>query len=226
MWSVPLIASAISLFFSFIFIGKLIKHKTMSNALFAIAFFMYAIGSFANFYGAFFGWHVWVYKWFYGAGVALVGYLAAAVVYTKIKPIIAHLFLAYVVIVTILMIVALIPAETVQVILVNADFSVDNKAMADSVRKFSFPLSGVGGIVLIFAALWSWWSSRLAGHIWILGGAALMSVIGRLATMDLFSWLVPFKELAGIVVIFYGVMLLDQGKLFLPRKEKTTAETV
>lgn len=218
MWIVPLFASVISLFFAFIFTGKFLKRKRIANLLFSIAFYMYAVGAFANFIGAAFEWYPWVYKLFYGTGVALVGYLAGAVVYNKFKPIVGHIFLAYVVIVTIMMTVALIPASLDQAILFNADFAVENEAMADSVRQYSFPLSGVGGIVLLVVALWSWWSSRLVGNLWIFGGALLMSLIGRLATMDMFSWLVPFKELFGILVIFYGVMLLEKGKLFLPRK--------
>lgn len=217
MWFVPLLASAISLFFAFIFTSKFIKNKRFSTFLYAISMYLYAIGSFANFFGAAFDWHVWTYKLFYGVGVSLVGYLAAATVYNKFKPLIGHIFLAYVAIITILLVIAIIPAPVNQAVLYNSDLSVASSAMDDSVRKYSFPLSGVGGIVLILVALWSWWSSRLVGNLWIAGGAGVMSLIGRLATMNFFSWLLPFKELIGIIIIFYGVILIDQGKLFRPR---------
>lgn len=218
MWIVPLLATVISLFFAFIFTSKFMKSKRFPTLLYAISMYLYAIGSFANFFGAAFDWYVWTYKLFYGVGVSLVGYLAAATVYNKFKPIVGHVFLAYVAVITVLLLVALIPAQVNQSYLDQAGFAVENAAMADSVRQYSFPLSGVGGIALIVVAIWSWWSSRLEGNLWIAGGAILMSLIGRLATMDLSSWLVPFKELIGIIVIFYGVMLLDKGKLFLPRR--------
>ncbi len=217
MWIVPLLASIISLFFAFIFTSKFIKKKRFSTALYAFSMYLYAIGSFANFFGAAFDWYVWTYKLFYGVGVSLVGYLAAATVYNKFKPLIGHVFLGYVAVITLLLVIAIIPAPVDQAILFNAENSVENKAMADNVRQYSFPLSGVGGIVLIVVAFWSWWSSRLVGNLWIAGGAILMSLIGRLATMNFLSWLVPFKELAGIIVIFYGVILIEKGKQFLTR---------
>lgn len=217
MWIVPLLASVISLFFAFIFTSKFIKRKRFSTILYAISMYLYAIGSFANFFGAAFDWYVWTYKLFYGVGVSLVGYLAAATVYNKFKPLIGHIFLGYVAVITLLLVIAIIPAPVDQAVLFNSDFSVDNSAMHSSVRQYSFPLSGVGGIVLIVVALWSWWSSRLVGNLWIAGGAMLMSLIGRLATMSFFSWMVPFKELVGIIVIFYGVILIERGKLFMPR---------
>src|SRR5690606_23286481 len=132
-----------------------------------------------------------------------VGYLAAATVYINTNKIVAHLFTAYVVITTILMIIQLIPAQVDQAILFNSSFDVDPKAMPDNVRAFSFPLSGVGGIVLMIGAIWSWWKSRLAGFAWFLAGTLVMTIMGRLASM--FSYLVPFKELIGILIIFYGV---------------------
>lgn len=216
MWIVPLLAAIISLFFALKFTSKFMEKKKASTLLYAVAMYMYALGAFANFYGAAFEWHDWTFKLFYGPGVALVGYLAAATVYINTNKIVAHLFTAYVVVMTILMMIQLIPAQVDQAILFNAGFDVDPKAMPDNVRAYSFPLSGVGGIVLMLGAIWSWWKSRLQGFVWVLVGTLVMTIMGRLAVS--FSFLVPFKELIGLIIIFYGVSILDKKKYFLPRK--------
>lgn len=226
MWVIPLLASVISLFFAMIFTGKWINSKRFSTLLYALSMYLYAIGSFANFFGAAFDWYAWTYKLFYGVGVSLVGYLAAATVYNKFRPLIGHIFLAYVAVITLLLVIAIVPATVDPAILFNSGFSVDNAAMPQDVRQYSFPLSMVGGIVLIVVAIWSWWSSRLVGNLWIAGGAILMTLLGRLATMSFFSWLVPFKELIGIIIIFYGVMLIDKGKLYRPRQLATAGGTL
>lgn len=219
MWIVPLLAALISLFFALKFTSKFMNKRNASSLLYAIAMYMYALGAFANFYGAAFEWHDWTFKLFYGPGVALVGYLAAATVYVNTNKIVSHLFTAYVVVTTILMLIQLIPAQVDQAVLFNAGFDVDPKAMPDSVRAYSFPLSGVGGIVLMLGSIWSWWKSRLQGFVWILVGTLVMTIMGRLA--DIYSFLVPFKELIGLIIFFYGVSILDKKKYLLPRKAKT-----
>lgn len=214
MWIIPLLATLISLFFALILTDKFIKRKRISDLLYSLSLYMFALASFGEFYSSAFNWFTWLYKLYYYPAISLVPIMAAATLYARFKRIVAHLFLAYVGVVMLLLLIAIIPAQVNAELLAASGMTVGGEAMPDSVRRYSFWLSGVGGIVMILSALWSWWKSRLAGNLVIVGGALIMSIGGRLATAG-WTYFLPLSELLGIIAIFCGVILLEKQKYFL-----------
>ena len=168
---------------------------------------MFAVAAFSEFYADAFGFTSFIYKLYYFPAISLVAVMAAGTVYiiVKEKKWIAHLFLAYVMILTIWLLFLIIPVQPFQEIL-GQNISVGGQGMPKEIRRFSFPLSGIGGIILILGAIFSFLQTKFKGNLYIAAGAVVMAAGGRLATMGL-TTLLPLSELIGIVLLYYGVVI-------------------
>jgi hypothetical protein len=226
MWIIPLVATTVSLFFAMILTGKFMEKRNLHDLIFAISLYMFTIAAFAEFYSTAFNWFTWLYKLYYFPAITLVAVMAAATVYARFHRIVAHVYMAYVAILSLALLISLIPAEVNLELLLASDVTVGGEAMPPEVRRYSFWLSGIGGIVLLGSAIWSWWKTRLAGNLYIALGALVMSMGGGLAKMG-WTHFLALSELLGIVILFYGVILLEKGKILFPLapKEQFAAAT-
>ncbi|WP_048601757.1 hypothetical protein [Rubeoparvulum massiliense] len=221
MWLISLLSTVISFIFGLIFLKKTIRRPRFSNILYTLSMFMFALATFGEFYSDAFGWTASIYKLYYFSALTLVPIMAAATIYVKMPRIAGHIFLLYVVVLAGLLLYNLIPAHVSMPLLQRSGVSVGGNAMPTNVRGFSFWLSGVGGILLMVVAIWSWWSARLAGHLLIAGGAFLMSLGGRLAAIG-YAYFLPLDELFGIILIFVGVLALERRVPLFPRKAEAS----
>lgn len=173
---------------------------------------MFTLAAFGEFYSEWKGFNHFIYKLYYFPAITLVPVMAAGTLYLLLRKNrwIAHLFLLYTVVLSIWMFVLLIPVIPDEKIL-GQTIAIGGEGMPDYIRRFSFPLSGIGGIVLILGALISWWKTRFKGNLYIAAGAIVMSLGGKLATMGLTTWL-PLSELLGILLLYYGVVIHPSSK--------------
>ncbi|MCF6094066.1 hypothetical protein L1765_08840 [Microaerobacter geothermalis] len=208
MWIIPLLATIISLFFALVLTQKYRETRKVHNLLYAISLYMFTIAAFGEFYSTAFGWTIWMYKIYYFPAITLVPVMAGGTIYIMANRWVNYVYLGYVGILSLLLLIQLIPAEVNTNLLFSADYAVGGEGMPDEVRRYSFWLSGVGGILLLVGSLYSWWRNRHKGFLYIAAGALIMSFGGRLAKMGLTAFL-PLSELLGIIVLFYGVILLD-----------------
>lgn len=211
MWIIPLLSSLISLFFALYEAEKYWKKRSISDLLYAISLFLFTLASFGEFYSEAFGWQTWIYKLYYFPAITLVPFMAAATLYIRTKRLYAHLFLGYVVLLSLLLLLFMIPAQLNTEVLYQGGATIGGAAMPSSVRAFSFPLSGIGGILLILTSLWSFWRSRRAGFLYLAGGAIVMSLGGAMAKRGL-TFFLPLSELIGILLLLAGVYLLSHQR--------------
>ncbi|MBE3554205.1 MAG: hypothetical protein IMW85_04260 [Thermicanus sp.] len=223
MWIIPLLSSLVSLFFALYETEKYWKKRKRSDLLYALSLYLFTIAAFGEFYSEAFGWQIWIYKLYYFPAITLVPFMAAATLYIRTKPIIAHLFLAYVSILSLALLIALIPAQVNTEVLFQGKGTVGGSAMPGSVRGFSFWLSGIGGILLLLTSLWGWWRSRKVGFLYLFGGAMVTSLGGTLAKQGL-AFFLPLSELFGILLLFFGVYTLSHQKKESPATHPTTQE--
>lgn len=206
-WIIPLLASVISLYLALSLIGKWRGSRKASVFWFAISLILFTVASFTEFYADAFGWLIPIYKIYYFVAISLVAYMAAGTVYilAKEKSWMGHLYIAYTVIVTLFFLIKVIGAEVDKTLLTNATFTIAGGAMPSTVRLYSILLSAVGGILLIFGALYSYWRTRYVGHLYIAAGAIVLSIGGKMAKTGLIYFL-PLSELIGIILLYYGVV--------------------
>ncbi len=206
-WIIPLIASIISLALTYSLVKQYMIKKKTHQILYAISLFMFAIAAFSEFYAEAFGFTAFMYKLYYFSAITLVPVMAAGTVYilAKQKRLFAHVFLAYVVLLSLWLLFLIIPVQSYNEI-IGQNIGVGGQGMPDEIRRFSFPLSGIGGIILIVGALFSYWKTKFKGNLYIAAGAIVMATGGRLATMGL-TILLPLSELVGIILLYYGVVI-------------------
>lgn len=207
MWVIPLLSSIISLFFTLYETERYLKSKAPADLLYALSLFLFTLAAFGEFYSEAFGWQVWIYKLYYFPAITLVAFMASATLYTRSKPLYAHLFLGYVLLLSLALLIVMVPASVDTKILFQSQATVGGAAMPPAVRSFSFWLSGIGGILLLGTSLWNYWRTRRTGFLFLAGGALVMSLGGGLAKRGL-PYFLTISELIGILLLFYGVYLL------------------
>ncbi|KEO83380.1 hypothetical protein [Tumebacillus flagellatus] len=204
---VPLGASLISLWFAVLLFRQYAGRKRLYQLWWAISMLSYACASFGEFYALAYGWSPSMYKFYYFNAVSLVAIMAAGEMYMLFKSKIGHVYLVIMIALMATLAALLVTAVPDPSVIGHHDAAIGGNALPKgSVIRSVFPpiLSGVGGLILIFGPLWSWWKSRFSGNLFIAAGAVLLSVVGRLAVLGVPEWL-PLGELIGIAVIFYGV---------------------
>ncbi|WP_339060855.1 hypothetical protein [Tepidibacillus marianensis] len=212
VWIIPLIATLISLRLTYSLARQYLERKKTHQLLYAISLFLFTIAAFGEFFAEWKGFTPFMYKLYYFPAITLVPVMASGTLYLLVreKRWIPHIFLIYSAILSIWMLILLIPVIPDPNV-IGQNISVGGQGMPTFIRKFSFPLSGIGGIVLIVGALASWWKTRYKGNLWIAGGAIVMSFGGKLSQMGLAEWL-PVSELLGIILLYYGVTIHPSSK--------------
>ncbi len=208
LWIIPLLTTIVSLYFSIIITRKYLNDRRLYHLLYAVSLSFFTLASFAEFYSTAFSWVVWLYKLYYFPAISLVAVMAAATMYARRSASISHLFLTYVVVTSLALVYTLIGAQVDTQLLLEAKETVGGEAMPPEVRKFSFLLSGIGGIVLIGSSLWSWWRTKYDAFLYILGSSLVMSAGGSFSKWG-YTSLLLISELLGIVLLYYGVIRLS-----------------
>ncbi|MBL0385399.1 hypothetical protein JJB07_01955 [Tumebacillus sp. ITR2] len=204
---VPLGASLISLWFAVLLFRQYTGRKRLFQLWWSISMLSYACASFGEFYALAFGWSSAMYKFYYFNAVSLVAIMAVGEMYMLFKAKVGHLYLVVMIALMAALAFLLTTAVPDPAVMGHNDAAIGGNALPKgSVIRSVFPpiLSGVGGMILIFGPLWSWWKTRFTGNWFIAAGAVILSLVGRLAVLGYPEWL-PLGELVGIVVIFYGV---------------------
>jgi hypothetical protein len=207
-------ASLVSLWFAVLLFRQYAGRKRLFQLWWAISMLSYAGASFGEYYALAFGWGAPMYKFYYFNAVSLVAIMAAGEMYMLFRAKVGHVYLALTLALMAVFAYLLIGVTPDSAVLAQNDAAIGGDALQKgSVIRSVFPpiLSGVGGLILIFGPLWSWWKTRFTGNLLIAGGAVILSLVGRLAVLGYPEWL-PIGELLGIVVIFYGVFGLSRAK--------------
>lgn len=204
---VSLGATLIALWFALLLFRQYAERKRPYQLWWGISMLSYACAAFGEFYALTYGWSVSMYKLYYFNAVSLVAIMAAGQMYMLFRRQIGHVYLFLTLAMMVVFAVMLSMVAPDATVLAQNDAAIGGEALQKgSVIRSVFPpiLSGIGGMILIFGPLWSFWKTRFVGSLFIAGGAVLLSFVGRLATMGYPEWL-PLGEFLGIVVIFYGV---------------------
>lgn len=207
---IPLFASIVSLLFA----GKLIRQfkndRKNNSLLWTISMLFYAMSAFGEFYGLLVGMNPVIYKMYYISAVTLVAVMAVGQVYF-ISNKWGHIFLGLTGIGLLIFIVHT-TIVSVDLTAFTAGTVVGGEAMPPDIRQFYPPiLSGIGGIVLMLGAFWSWWKTRKRSPLMIVVGSLVLMAAGRLATLGYPQWL-PLSELAGITIMYYGFIGAKQNR--------------
>ncbi len=204
MWAIPLLASLISFVLTWDMIRQYWQKRKAHQLAYASGLALFTLATFAEFVATAFGWSPLIYKIYYYTGIVLVPILASGSMFLLRHRATATLFLLYVVVCGLLMLLQLIPAQVKDDLLPDAGLTVGGSAMPESVRQYSFWLSGIGGIALLAISLYSFIRTRYWGNLSIFLGALVMSAGGRFAAMGM-PGLLPLSELVGIILLYLGV---------------------
>lgn len=220
-WLLPLMASAISLVFAYLLWRQFATRRKVYQALWAISFILFAVATFAEFYSELAGtWPVGIYRFYYWSAAALVGFMGAGSFYLLPNKRLAHVFLAFIVVVAAIMMVQVMSAEVNTEAFV-AGRTVAGKAMPRSVRIFSPLLTVPGGLSLIGIAVISWLRTRAAFNLLIALGGVVISAAGGAARFGSPEYLY-LGEILGLVIIFFGFLksreMTDKGPVQPSRK--------
>ena len=113
MWVVSLLSFVIGVAFTYVMMKQYAERRRPYQLFWSVSLAMFAVATFAEFWGAAFGWSVPVYKTFYFAGVALPGFFGVGTVYlmTRDKPLIGHVYAGLTVLIAVLFLLKVGGAE-------------------------------------------------------------------------------------------------------------------
>lgn len=186
----------------------------------AASFLLYTAAAFTEGYALMWGWTSPIYKIYYYAALVLVAAMAAGEVDLLGKGRrgwARRAFTGYVLGVSLVFLVHLISLGPLDMAVYHgAGTAIGGQAMPGAIRKwYPLLLSMVGGVILIVGPLWSWWKTRQPSGLLIALGAVILSAAGSAAKTG-HPALLPISELAGILLIWLGVM----GAGSAPRKDR------
>lgn len=204
---IPLFSSVISFVFSILLLNQFIKRRKIHQLLWMIALLFFGISTLMELLmnPDILGINIILFSIFYVTASSLVALLGAGQLYLIFKNKISHFFLLFVIIFTIILLIALIvvpfPTSLTFVGELGEDIRVISNGYPISVRIFAILLASVGGIILILGSLYSFVRDRKRYY-------ALFFVVGALFPM---LRNVPFgylgNELACVIFLFTGFLI-------------------
>lgn len=204
---IPLFTSVISYVFAVLLLKQFIRRQKIQQLLWTIAIFFYGTSSLMELLmnPNLFGFNVILFTIFYVGASSLVGLLGAGQLYLIVKHKISHIFLLFVVMLSIILALALslnsFPTSLSFTGELGEDIRIISNGYPLSVRIYAIILASVGGSVLLIGSLYSFIRDRTRYY-------ALLFVIGAIIPM---LRNVPFgylgNELAGIISLFIGFIL-------------------
>lgn len=224
MWVVSVLSCVIAIAFTWVMMGQYRERRRPYQLFWSLSLAMFAVATFAEFYGGAFGWTVPIYKTFYYAGVALPGFFGVGTIYlmTRDKPVIGHIYAAATIVVAVLFLAAVGQAELNTTAMASAGIAPNHaEIMPETARRpYSVLLSAIGGVVLVAGALYSWLRHNLTYNRLIFLGGLFFILGGMFASRLNINEVLPFTNLLGIILIFMGV---QQAARFRRPTASTTA---
>lgn len=207
---VSLLSFLIGIAFTWVMATQYRERRRPYQLFWSLSLAMFAVATFAEFYGGAFGWTIPIYKTFYFAGVALPGFFGVGTVYlmTRKKPAVGHIYAAATIVVALLFLVKVGQAELLNPdALASAGIAPNHsELMPETARRpYSVLLSAIGGVVLVAGALYSWLRFKLTYNRLIFLGGLFFIFGGMLASRLNVNEVLPFTNLIGIILIFLGV---------------------
>lgn len=188
---------------------------TLSFILYAIAFLMESLTVSTN-------WHLqWEYQLYIMASAGLVGAMSVGTTYLALpRSKLARGYAWYFVAAEL----ALVLFSVSNPPILHGTWSALNAgkdAIVGPTQIVYLLLSAIGGPIVVFGALFSWWKTRRYYTLLIAMGALIPSLAGAFASQDVASSLFPLMNILGLLLIFLGY--LHASPKSQPSKHITTA---
>jgi hypothetical protein len=210
----PLLTAAVAFIFTVFLTRQYVQRRKTHQLLWTIAMLFYGLAALMEFLmnADLMGANLTIFKVYYILAGSLVGLLGSGVVYLLVRPSVAKFFLAFMVVLSIGLLVTSLSTPLDESILresfsgeLGEGFRDASHAYPITVRIFSIIENSVGGTILIGGAVYSYIRNRkrtynlliaLGGLLPMIGGSAL----GFFQNPDIFFEF----ELGGIIFLFLG----------------------
>jgi len=204
---IPLFTSLISYIFMLLLLHQFIQRRKIHQFLWTIALLFYGTSTLMELLmnPDVLGFNVILFSIFYITATSLVGLLGAGQLYLIVKHKVSHIFLAFVIIMSISLLLALIftpfPIGLSFTGELGEDIRVISNGYPISVRVYAIILASVGGTFFLIGSLYSFIRDRSRYYVLFFAIGALMPMFRN----------VPFgylgNELVGVIFLFIGYLL-------------------
>lgn len=216
----PLLTAVVAFIFTVFLIRQYVQRRKKHQFLWTIGMLFYGLAAFMEFLmnADLMGANLTIFKVYYILAASLVGLLGSGVVYFLVRRSVAKYFLAFMVVLSVCLVVTSLSTPLDEAILLESfsgelgeGFRNASHAYPITVRIFSIIENSVGGTILICGAVYSYIRDRkrtynllivLGGLLPMLGGSAL----GFFQNPDIFFEF----ELGGIIFLFLGFAFSDK----------------
>jgi len=204
---IPLFTSLISYIFMLLLLHQFIQRRKIHQFLWTIALLFYGTSTLMELLmnPDVLGFNVILFSIFYITATSLVGLLGAGQLYLIVKHNVSHIFLAFVIIMSISLLLALIftpfPIGLSFTGELGEDIRVISNGYPISVRVYAIILASVGGTFFLIGSLYSFIRDRSRYYVLFFAIGALMPMFRN----------IPFgylgNELIGVIFLFIGYIL-------------------
>lgn len=204
---IPLFTSLISYIFMLLLLHQFIQRRKIHQFLWTIALLFYGTSTLMELLmnPDVLGFNVILFSIFYITATSLVGLLGAGQLYLIVKHKVSHIFLAFVIIMSISLLLALIftpfPIGLSFTGELGEDIRVISNGYPISVRVYAIILASVGGTFFLIGSLYSFIRDKSRYYVLFFAIGALMPMFRN----------VPFgylgNELVGVIFLFIGYLL-------------------
>ncbi len=227
----PLGTTIVSAVFTFALAKQYLERRKIHQAIWTVAMLFYSVSALMEFLmnPDVMGPNVTIFRIYYILSAPIAGYLGAGVVYLLVRRRIAHIFMAAMTVLTVLLFATGLTVPLNQGIIISSfsgplgqAFSAAVSAYGMDVRRYAIVINIVGGLALIGGAAFSFLRDRrrtynllifVGGVLPMLGGGAL----GLLGDPNVFFEF----ELLGTIFLFAGFYLSDR---FIKDREMLMAQ--
>ena len=225
----PLLTTVVALTFTVFLARQYLQRRKIHQLLWTFAMLLYGFSASIEFLmnSDVVGANLLLFRAYYVMAAPLVGLLGAGVVYLLVRGNVAKYFLAFVIILSIGLVITGLTAPLDESIITRSfsgelgkAFQTASSAYPMSVRIFSIVLNSVGGTILLAGALYSYIRDRRRTYNLPIALGALLPMIGGSAMGFFGNSNIFFEfELGGTVFLFLGFIFSDRH--IRKREEKT-----
>lgn len=204
---IPLFTSIISFCFTGLLLRQYIQRRKIHQLIWTIALLFYGVSTLMELLmnSDILGFNNYLFIIFYTTATSLVGFLGTGQLYLVFKHKLTHIFLAFVIIFSVILLLTLILSPFPTGLSFVGDLGEDIRIISEgypmSVRIYAIILASVGGVVLFGGSLYSFIRDRSRYY-------ALFFTLGAIFPM---LRNIPFgylgNELAGVISLLIGYIL-------------------
>ncbi|MDO8737188.1 MAG: hypothetical protein Q7K29_08950 [Thermoleophilia bacterium] len=209
MWALPLTATAISALFSGIVFRQYLERRNPAHLSWAVALFLFAVGTACDFLAIVSGWTPLIAKTYYLCGATVVvGYLALGTLYLLAPKRLAQAWLILMLTATVFAVILLAGAE-VDPVKLRSDAEPGWKAIDKpaALSVIVMAINSIGTVILVAGAVYSAVYRRyMLANILIASGTFVVAAGGSLMRLGHYEFQ-SGGQLAGITIMFIGVLL-------------------